>query len=178
MNINKNSTIKNQILTYIKQKALIIDGAMGTMLQNADIKQKSWIYKNKNCEGCNELLNLTAPKIVQDIHDLYIKAGANLIKTNTFGAMSWVLDDYDMADKAYDIAYAGAKIAKDLCLKYDRKNDKKYLLGSIGPGTKLPSLGHISYDEMYKGYKTVAQGLKDGGVDIFLLETCQDRSKK
>ncbi|OPX26722.1 MAG: methionine synthase [Campylobacteraceae bacterium 4484_166] len=174
MNINKNSTIKNQILTYIKQKALIIDGAMGTMLQNADIKQKSWIYKNKNCEGCNELLNLTAPKIVQDIHDLYIKAGANLIKTNTFGAMSWVLDDYDMADKAYDIAYAGAKIAKDLCLKYDRKNDKKYLLGSIGPGTKLPSLGHISYDEMYKGYKTVAQGLKDGGVDIFLLETCQD----
>ncbi|MEA1916312.1 MAG: methionine synthase, partial [Campylobacterota bacterium] len=125
-------------------------------------------------EGCNELLNVSAPEIMEDIFKAYITSGADLITTNTFGAFSWVLDDYDIAERAYELSKAGAKVVKDAINKYSDSSQKRYVLGSIGPGTKLPSLQHIAYDEMYSGYKDCALGLIDGGVDIFLLETCQD----
>ncbi len=166
--------MKDKILKYIAEKPLIIDGAMGTMLQQTDIDQKHWHIDGKACEGCNELLNITTSKTIENIHRQYIRSGANLIKTNTFGVLPWVLDDYGLADKTYDMAYSGAQIAKDICEKYHKIDDPKYALGTIGPGTKLPSLGHISYDEMYRGYVQTARGLTQGGVDLFLLETCQD----
>ena len=97
-----------------------------------------------------------------------------MIKTNTFGTMPWVLDEYDMGERAYELSLKGAKLVKDICDKYSTKDKPRFVLGSIGPGTKLPSLKHIDYDTMYDGYKITAQGLVDGGVDIFLLETCQD----
>ncbi|WP_419763652.1 MAG: methionine synthase [Arcobacter sp.] len=166
--------MKNKIDEIIKNKVLIIDGAMGTQLQNADIKAESWIYEEQDLEGCNELLNETAPEILEHIHDAYAKAGANLISTNTFGTTPWVLDEYGISSKAYELSKLGAQLVKKSCIKYETEDEPRFCLGSIGPGTKLPSLGHIKYDEMYEGYKEVANGLADGGCDIYLLETCQD----
>lgn len=162
------------IKNLIEKQVLIIDGAMGTQLQIANIENKAWQYEGKDLEGCNELLNETAPHILENIHDAYAKAGANLITTNTFGTMPWVLDEYGISQKAYELSKLGAQLAKESCKKFETIDTPRFCLGSIGPGTKLPSLGHIKYDEMYEGYKEVANGLADGGCDIFLLETCQD----
>ena len=167
--------IKNQILNIIKQRPLVIDGAMGTALQNCEIPNDAWIDdKGLEQEGCNELLNATAPQILEQIHDSYANSGADMIKTNTFGAMDWVLDEYDMGHRAFELASKGTKIVRDICDKYSTLEKPRFVLGSIGPGTKLPSLKHIDYDTMYDGYKEIALGLVDGGVDVFLLETCQD----
>ena len=166
---------KEQILNILKKRPLIIDGAMGTQLQTYGVPDEAWIDpKGVNQEGCNELLNLTAPKILSKIHNAYALAEADMLKTNTFGAMPWVLDEYELGDMAYEFSRLGAKLVKDICEKYSTKQKPRFVLGSIGPGTKLPSLGHIDYDTMYDGYCVTARGLKDGGVDVFLLETCQD----
>ncbi len=167
--------MKNKILEIIKKRPLIIDGAMGTALQNIDIPTSAWLDdKNIDQEGCNELLNATAPEILTQIHTDYALSGADMIKTNTFGSMDWVLDEYDMGYRAYELSHAGASIVKEVCDKFSTLEKPRFVLGSIGPGTKLPSLKHIDYDTMFSGYKIQAQGLVDGGVDVFLLETCQD----
>ena len=167
--------MKARILKLLEKRALVIDGAMGTQIQSSTIPDSAWIDEyGISQEGCNELLNATAKNIISQIHRTYILSGADLIKTNTFGCMDWVLDEYDMGHRAYELSKAGASIVKELCQEYTTEEKPRFVLGSIGPGTKLPSLGHIDYDTMYKGYHEVARGLKDGGVDIFLLETCQD----
>ena len=167
--------MKNKILEIIKKRPLIIDGAMGTALQNIDIPTSAWLDdKNIDQEGCNELLNATAPQILTQIHIDYALSGADMLKTNTFGSMDWVLDEYDMGHRAYELSRAGASIVKEVCNKFSTLEKPRFVLGSIGPGTKLPSLKHIDYDTMFSGYKVQAQGLVDGGVDLFLLETCQD----
>ncbi len=171
----KEFKIKNKILEIIKKRALVIDGAMGTQLQTYKVPDEAWIDdKGINQEGCNELLNDTAPEILEKIHNAYALADADMIKTNTFGTMPWVLDEYDMPQRAYELSKKGAQIVKNICDKYSTPEKPRFVLGSIGPGTKLPSLGHITYDDMYDGYKITAQGLADGGCDVFLLETCQD----
>ncbi len=167
--------MKNKILEIIKKRPLIIDGAMGTALQNIEIPSNAWMDdKGIEQEGCNELLNTTAPEILTQIHTDYASSGADMLKTNTFGSMNWVLDEYDMGHRAYELSKAGASIVKKVCDKFTTDEKPRFVLGSIGPGTKLPSLKHIDYDTMYSGYKQMAQGLVDGGVDVFLLETCQD----
>ena len=167
-------SIKNKILKILEKRAIIIDGAMGTQIQTYKVPNNAWIYKGENLDGCNELLNLNAPEIISKIHKAYAYAKADMIKTNTFGTMPWVLDEYGIGNLAYELSYLGAKLVKEACSEYETKDNPKFVLGSIGPGTKLPSLGHIRYDEMYEGYKIVAKGLLDGGADVFLLETCQD----
>jgi len=168
-------TIQEQIIQIIQSRPLVIDGAMGTQLQNAQIRQEAWLDdKGIDQEGCNELLNATAPEVLTTIHNDYAAAGADMIKTNTFGTMPWVLDEYDMGERSYELSKLGAQLVKDICDKYTTKEKPRFVLGSIGPGTKLPSLKHIDYDTMYEGYKVTASGLVDGGVDVFLLETCQD----
>ncbi|MDN5088712.1 methionine synthase [Aliarcobacter butzleri] len=162
------------IKNLIDKRVLIIDGAMGTQLQIADIKKEEWFFEDLDLEGCNELLNLTAPHILEIIHDNYAKAGADLISTNTFGSMPWVLDEYNIGHMSYELSKLGASLVKKSCEKFSTPEKPRFCLASIGPGTKLPSLGHIKYDEMYEGYKIMAKGLVDGGTDIFLLETCQD----
>lgn len=165
-------TTKQYILETIKKRPLIIDGAMGTQLQqrNDQIPKEAW----EGNEGCNELLNVTAPEIMNDIFNAYLVAGADLITTNTFGSFSWVLGEYGIADRAYELTKAGAALVKAKCEEFSTPDQPRFCLGSIGPGTKLPSLGHITYDEMYAGYTEFCLGLIDGGVDIFLLETAQD----
>jgi len=166
---------KEQLLNILQQKALIIDGAMGTQLQTYGVPDEAWIDETgENQEGCNELLNKTAPEVLEKIHTAYAMAGADLIKTNTFGSMSWVLDEYGLSHMDYELSKLGCEVTKKVCEEYSTSKKPRFVLASIGPGTKLPSLGHITYDEMYNGYKEMARGLKDGGADIFLLETCQD----
>ena len=168
-------SIIKTIQQLITQRTLVIDGAMGTQIQSLDIPAEAWLDDNgEEQEGCNELLNATAPNLIRQIHNRYALAGADLIKTNTFGTMPWVLDEYNMGDRAYQLSKMGAELVKSVCDEYSQDGEPRFVLGSIGPGTKLPSLGHIHYDEMYEGYKIVAKGLIDGGCDIFLLETCQD----
>jgi len=165
-------SVKQQILETIKTRPLIIDGAMGTQLQAKDdqIPESAW----EGNEGCNELLNVTAPDVLESIYSAYLTAGADLITTNTFGAFDWVLDEYQIGDRAYELARAGAEVVKKMCDKFTTPEHPRYVLGSIGPGTKLPSLGHMHYDQMLSGYTVCAEALIDGGTDIFILETCQD----
>lgn len=163
---------KEYILETIKKRPLIIDGAMGTQLQQRDeqIPKKAW----EGNEGCNELLNVTCPEVLSNIFKAYLTAGADFITTNTFGSFSWVLDEYQIGHRAYELTKAGAQLVKKECEKVSTPEHPRFVLGSVGPGTKLPSLGHIAYDEMYKGYTEFCLALIDGGVDVFLLETCQD----
>lgn len=165
-------SVKQTLLETLAHRPLIIDGAMGTQLQERSdrIPQSAW----EGLEGCNELLNVTCPEVMSDIFHAYLTAGADLITTNTFGAFSWVLDEYGIGHRAYELSRAGAEVCKAECEKFSTPEHPRYVLASIGPGTKLPSLGHIHYDEMYSGYLECALGLIDGGADIFLLETCQD----
>jgi len=171
----KTVSVKETINRLIEERILVIDGAMGTQIQDLEVPKEAWIdHKGRDQEGCNELLNDTAPELIGRIHKRYAMAGADLIKTNTFGTMPWVLDEYDLGERAYELSQKGAQLVKQICIEYSTPEQPRFVLGSIGPGTKLPSLGHIHYDEMYAGYKIVAEGLIDGGCDIFLLETCQD----
>ena len=165
-------TTKQYILQTIKNRPLIIDGAMGTQLQQRDdkIPHSAW----EGNEGCNELLNVTAPDVLSEIFHAYLSAGADFITTNTFGSFSWVLDEYQIGSRAYELTKAGASLVKKECEKFSTPQHPRFVLGSIGPGTKLPSLGHISYDEMYAGYTEFCLALIDGGVDVFLIETAQD----
>jgi len=165
-------TTKQYILETIKKRPLIIDGAMGTQLQQRDdkIPKEAW----EGNEGCNELLNVTATDVMQEIYNAYLTAGADFITTNTFGSFSWVLDEYDIGHRAYELTKAGAEIVKKACDNYSTPEHPRFVLGSIGPGTKLPSLGHITYDKMFEGYTEACLALIDGGVDIFLIETAQD----
>ncbi|MEA1953953.1 MAG: methionine synthase [Campylobacterota bacterium] len=168
-------SITQTIQQLLTQRTLVIDGAMGTQIQDLDVPVEAWIDdKGIDQEGCNELLNHSAPDLIKRIHKRYAMAGADLIKTNTFGTMPWVLDEYGMGERAYELSKKGAEHVKAICDAYSTEESPRFVLGSIGPGTKLPSLGHIHYDEMYEGFKLVALGLIDGGCDVFLLETCQD----
>ncbi len=159
-----------KIEELIKQKVMILDGAMGTQIQNTDIPVAAW----SGLEGCNELLNSTCADVISNIHKAYLRAGADTIKTNTFGALPWVLSDYGIGSRTFELAKDGAKIAKEACMEFSSDEKPRFCAGSLGPGTKLPSLGHIGYDEMYEGYKIAALGLIEGGADLFLLETAQD----
>ncbi|WP_456450136.1 homocysteine S-methyltransferase family protein, partial [Hydrogenimonas sp.] len=161
---------KESIERLMSERVLVIDGAMGTQIQGMEIPDEAW----EGNEGCNELLNATAPELIRRIHERYAMAGADLIKTNTFGSMDWVLDEYGLGERAYELSKKGCELVKSVCEQYSTPEKPRFCLGSIGPGTKLPSLKHITYDEMYAGYREMARGMIDGGVDIFLLETCQD----
>jgi len=163
---------KDYILQTIKKRPLIIDGAMGTQLQQRDeqISKEAW----EGNEGCNELLNVTAPEVLKDIFSAYLTSGADFITTNTFGSFSWVLEEYGIGHRAYELTLAGTKLVKEMCEKFSTPQQPRFCLGSMGPGTKLPSLGHITYDEMFEGYTEFALALIDGGVDVILIETAQD----
>lgn len=158
------------IEALIKEKILVIDGAMGTQIQALEIPTSAW----EGLEGCNELLNTTCKEEISKIHKGYLLAGADIIKTNTFGALPWVLEDYGIGQRTYELAKAGAVIVKEACEAFSTPEKPRFVAGAMGPGTKLPSLGHIGYDEMYEGYKLCVQGLIDGGADLFLIETAQD----
>ena len=119
------------IKNLIDKRVLIIDGAMGTQLQIADIKKEEWFFEDLDLEGCNELLNLTAPHILETIHDNYAKAGADLISTNTFGSMPWVLDEYNIGHMSYELSKLGASLVKKSCEKFSTPEKPRFCLASI-----------------------------------------------
>ena len=161
--------------TYLNrdEKPLIIfDGGTGTSFQNLNLTAND--FGGKELEGCNENLVLSSPKIVEKVHNSFLEAGCHVIETNTFGASSIVLDEYDIKNKAYEINKNAALIAKKAAAKYASVDKPRFVAGSIGPTTKLPTLGHINFDELKESYKEQIYGLTDGGVDLLLIETCQD----
>ncbi len=161
--------------TYLNrdEKPLIIfDGGTGTSFQNLNLTSDD--FGGKELEGCNENLVLSSPKVVEKVHNSFLEAGCHVIETNTFGASSIVLDEYDIADKAYEINKNAALIAKNAAAKYTSVDKPRFVAGSIGPTTKLPTLGHIDFDKLKQSYKDQIYGLTDGGVDLLLIETCQD----
>ena len=152
----------------LRERVVVADGAMGTMLQ----AQNPTMEDFQGHEGCNEILNVSRPDIVKAVHLAYIAAGVDAIETNTFGANFANLAEYGIEDRIYELARAGAQIARESA---DEVRDRAvYVLGSLGPGTKLPTLGHTSYETLKVAYRTAAQGLIDGGADALLIETTQD----
>jgi 5-methyltetrahydrofolate--homocysteine methyltransferase len=154
----------------LKTGPLLLDGAAGTFLQEQTISRDQW----GSYEGCNEWLNISAPDIIRGLHRAYLEAGSDAIETNTFGASPVTLGEYDLAGRAYEINKAAAQLARECADEFSAPEQPRYVFGSIGPGTKLPSLGHISFDELVEAYKVQIQGLLDGGVDGLIIETCQD----
>ena len=177
MNMNRFIKIKERLKELIENQYLIIDGATGTELQKKEIKKEEWIINGKDIQGCNEILNITAPRIMKEIHLDYLNAGANIIKTNSFGAFPSVLGEYNISDMSYEIAKKSSIIAKESMEEYKKNTNANrdiFVAGSLGPGIRLPSLGQITFDELYNGYTEAIRGLIDGGADIILLETAQD----
>ena len=154
----------------LSERVVIADGAMGTMLQAANPSLADF----ENHEGCNEILNVSRPDIVRSVHDEYLAAGVDAIETNTFGANWSNLADYGIEDRIYELAYAGGKIAREAADAFSTPDKPRFVLGSLGPGTKLPSLGHTTYENLKTAYYTAAKGLADSGCDALLVETSQD----
>ena len=149
---------------------LLLDGAAGTWLQGQTITPEQW----GTVEGCNEWLNLSAPDIIRGLHRAYLEAGSDAVETNSFGASPITLGEYDLADRAYEISKAAAALARECADEFSTPDQPRYVFGSIGPGTKLPSLSHVSFDELVDAYKIQINGLLDGGADGLIIETCQD----
>lgn len=157
----------------LSRKILILDGAMGTMLQQANLTAAD--FGGEEYDGCNELLNLTRPDVIRSIHEKYLEAGADIIETNTFGATSIVLAEYDVSDKDLEINIAAARLAKEASEKYATSEWPRFVAGSMGPTTKMLALtGGVTFDELIEAYYRQAKGLIMGGVDVLLLETSQD----
>ena len=157
----------------LKRRILVLDGAMGTMLQNANLTPEQ--FGGEDYEGCNEYLNVISPEVIRGIYADYLAAGADIIETNTFGATEIVLDDYDLGHLAYDLNKASAEIAVEEAEKASTPDNPRYVAGAMGPTTKSLSVtGGTTFEELAKNYKVQVQGLLDGGVDLLLLETSQD----
>ena len=149
---------------------LVADGGMGTMLQGYELTLSDF----EGLEGCNEVLNVTRPDVVGAIHVAYLDAGADCIETNTFGANASALAEYDASERITELAEAGARIARRAADAVSTAERPRYVLGSMGPGTKLPSLGHLPYAFLRDAYSRQAEAMIAGGVDGFQIETCQD----
>ncbi|MFD4524585.1 methionine synthase [Streptomyces sp. NPDC058470] len=152
-------------------RVVVADGAMGTMLQAQDPTLEDF----QQLEGCNEILNLTRPDIVRSVHEEYFSVGVDCVETNTFGANHSAATEYEIADRIFELSESGARIAREVADEFGAKDGRqRWVLGSIGPGTKLPSLGHIAYDVLRDGYQKNAEGLLAGGADALIVETTQD----
>ncbi|MFE3377025.1 methionine synthase [Streptomyces anulatus] len=152
-------------------RVVVADGAMGTMLQAQDPTLEDF----ENLEGCNEILNVTRPDIVRSVHEEYFAVGVDCVETNTFGANHSAANEYEIADRIVELSESGARIAREVADEFAAKDGRqRWVLGSIGPGTKLPSLGHITYDVLRDGYQKNAEGLLAGGSDALIVETTQD----
>jgi 5-methyltetrahydrofolate--homocysteine methyltransferase len=158
------------ILDTLAQRVVVGDGAMGTQLQAADLTLDDF----RGLEGCNEILNETRPDVLETIHRAYFEAGADAVETNTFGCNLSNLGDYDIADRIRDLSQRGTAIARRVADELSTADRKRYVLGSMGPGTKLPTLGHTEYHLIRDAYAEAALGMLGAGADAILVETCQD----
>ena len=183
--------MKSPLLEALQDRVLVFDGAMGTQLQASNLTAQDFALLDRKdlpkqllqaaapaaehvLEGCNELLNLTRPDVVEAIHAGYLQAGADIVETNTFGATSIVLAEYGLQNLVYEIAHAAGKIARKAADKAATPANPKFVAGALGPGTRLVSLGQTTWAELVKTYSEAFKGLIEAGVDALLLETLQD----
>jgi 5-methyltetrahydrofolate--homocysteine methyltransferase len=154
----------------LRERVLIFDGAMGTSIQDCNLSLDDFQGK----EGCNELLVLSRPQVIREIHASFLEVGCDAIETNTFGASRLVLGEYGLAERAYEINRAAAQLAREVAADFSSPEQPRFVVGAMGPGTRLPSLGQIGFDDLLAMYTEQARGLMDGGADVLLVETCQD----
>ena len=160
----------HQLRAALAQRVVVADGAMGTMLQASPATLGDF----DGHEGCNEILNHTRPDIVRSIHDAYLEAGVDCITTNTFGANLGNLGEYGLQARIEELSEAGARIARAAADAVGTESHPRWVLGSVGPGTKLPTLGHVRFADLRDSYQRNVAGLLRGGVDAIVVETCQD----
>ncbi len=161
--------------TYVeaaRRRVLVVDGAFGTGIQERGLGPDD--FGGPALEGCNEILCVTRPDVIADLHRSYLDVGVDVIETATFGAFAVPLAEYDIADRAHEINLAAACIAREAVAGYQSADRPRWVAGSIGPGTKFASLGQITFAELRDAYEVQARGLLEGGVDLFLIETMFD----
>ncbi len=161
-----------EFLELLKQKIVVFDGAMGSNLQSQNLTLDDW--GGAEFENCSENLLYTRPDAIERVHEGFLKVGVDVIETNSFGGGEVVLSEFGIADKAYDVNRKAAELSKRLARDFSTVHHPRFVAGSIGPGTKLPTLGHITFEALAKSYDQQVRGLFDGGVDLFIVETCQD----
>ena len=159
-------------LDAINERVIVFDGAFGTFVQGLDLGPDD--FGGASLEGCNEMLCLTRPDVIRRMHAAFLDVGVDALETASFGSFSTVLTEYDIPEQAYELNVAAARLARETANDYESDGRSRYVAGSIGPGTKLPSLGHIRFAELRDAYVEQARGLLVGGVDLFLIETCMD----
>jgi 5-methyltetrahydrofolate--homocysteine methyltransferase len=164
------STPPSSLRQALTERVVVADGAMGTSLQDYDLGLEEF----EGHEGCNEILNVTRPDVVAEVHDSFLEAGADCIGTNTFGCNFGNLGEYDITDRIYELTLAGTRIARERADAWSTDDRPRWVLGSVGPGTKLPTLGHIDFATLRDAYQEEVRGLVDGGADAVLVETAQD----
>jgi 5-methyltetrahydrofolate--homocysteine methyltransferase len=159
-------------LETLKDRIVIFDGAMGTNLQVQDLTLED--YGGAQFEGCPEYLLISKPEAIEKVHSEFLDVGCDVIETDSFGGTPVVLAEYGIADRAYELNFKAAELARRIARDYSTADKPRWVAGSMGPGTKLPTLGHITYQELKNAYAEQVRGLFDGGVDLFIVETCQD----
>ncbi|MEP6703747.1 MAG: methionine synthase, partial [Acidobacteriota bacterium] len=164
--------MEKSFLELLKEKIIVFDGAMGTYLQSLNLSIDEW--GGPNFENCSENLLYTRPDAIESVHKAFLDVGCDVIETNSFGGSEVVLVEFGIADKTYDVNLRAAQLAKRIASDYSTKEKPRFVAGSIGPGTKLPTLGHINYRDLKKAYDEQVRGLIDGGSDMLIVETCQD----
>ena len=158
------------MLDLAKQRVVVFDGAMGTSLHARDLPLSDY----KNFENCTEIIVLTRPDVIHDIHRSFLAVGCDAVMTDTLGANKVVLADFGIADQTYEINKRAAEIARAACDEFEKPSQPRYVVGSIGPGTRLPTLGQVTWDELLDSYAEQVRGMLDGGIDAVVVETCQD----
>ncbi len=159
-------------LNTLKERIVIFDGAMGTSFQTQNLTVDD--YGGAQFEGCPEYLLVSKPSAVEKVHASFFEVGCDVVETNSFGGIPYVLAEYGIGHMAYELNVKAAQLARRIASDYSTKDRPRWVAGSIGPGTKSPTLGHITYQELKAAYFEQARGLVDGGVDVLIVETCQD----
>jgi 5-methyltetrahydrofolate--homocysteine methyltransferase len=162
-----------RLATELKRRILVLDGAMGTMIQARGLTAED--FGGARYEGCNEHLNLTRPDVISDIHAAYLEAGADIISTNTFGCAPYVLAEYGLAERCHDITLAAARLGRAAVERASTPDRPRFAIGAMGPGTRTITVtANVTFEEVRDGYYRQARALIEGNVDALLLETCQD----
>src|SRR5438067_3311928 len=159
-------------LDTLRERVVVFDGATGTNLQTRDLGPED--FGGATLEGCNEMLVVTRPGVIADLHRSFFEVGVDAVETDTFGAFPVVLAEYGIADRTFELNRAAARIAKEVASGYSTPDRPRWVVGSIGPGTKLPSLGQMGFVTLRDGYEAQVDGLLAGGVDVLLIETVYD----
>jgi len=159
-------------LDLLKERIIIFDGAMGTYLQSLNLPIEDW--GGPQFENCSENLLYTRPDAIEAVHTAFLDVGCDVIETNSFGGSEVVLAEFGIVEKTYDVNKRAAELAKRIASGFSTPDKPRFVAGSMGPGTKLPTLGHITYNALKEAYREQVRGLYDGGSDMFIVETCQD----